>query len=136
MYSGRWLKYDAGGAQTFHGGNAARSHTPKTESANNCDVSLMCGQVLLRHAPVGRQHSFSDCEERRDLVDVCRVLEVGAEVASHAADIRWALESAGTPIGLHDVLIAATAKRHQHTLATHNTREFSRVPDLHRDDWY
>lgn len=28
-------------------------------------------------------------------------------------DIRWALESASTPIGLHDVLIGATARRHQ-----------------------
>lgn len=70
------------------------------------------------------------------MVEVCRVLEVDAEVAKHAADIRWVLESKGTPIGPHDVLIAATARRHQHTLVTHNTREFARVPELGLDDWY
>jgi len=58
------------------------------------------------------------------------------QAADHAARIRLALEAAGTPIGLADLLIAATARRHGCTLVTHNTREFSRVPGLLIEDWY
>ncbi len=63
-------------------------------------------------------------------------LDFDAEAADHAARIRLALEAAGTPIGLADQLIAATARRHGCTLVTHNTREFSRVPGLPIEDWY
>ncbi len=63
-------------------------------------------------------------------------LDFDAEAADHAARIRLALEAAGTPIGLADLLIAATARRHGCTLVTHNTREFSRVPGLPIEDWY
>ena len=70
------------------------------------------------------------------LLQTCAVLQFDAEAASHAADIRLELETAGTPIGPHDVLIAAIARRHQRTLVTHNTREFARVPGLQLEDWY
>ncbi len=69
------------------------------------------------------------------MLQVATVLSFDEETAAHAADIRVVLERAGTPIGPHDVLIAATARRHQRTLVTHNTREFSRVPALQLEDW-
>jgi tRNA(fMet)-specific endonuclease VapC len=47
-----------------------------------------------------------------------------------------ALEAAGTPIGPHDTLIAATALRHQATLVTRNVHEFSRVPGLLWLNWH
>jgi tRNA(fMet)-specific endonuclease VapC len=50
--------------------------------------------------------------------------------------IRRDLEEAGTPIGTLDTLIAATAVANRATLVTHNTREFSRIPDLALDDWF
>ena len=64
------------------------------------------------------------------------VLDFDAQSAAHAADIRVQLEAAGTPIGPHDLLIAATARKHRCTLVTHNTREFSRVPGLLLEDWF
>lgn len=70
------------------------------------------------------------------MVDATQLLDFDAEAADHAARIRVHLESRGTPIGLADLLIAATARRHGCTLVTHNTREFERVPDLLLDDWY
>ena len=70
------------------------------------------------------------------MVQTTTVLNFDGECAEHAADIRVALESAGTPIGPHDLLIAATARRHVRTLVTHNVREFSRVPGLLLDDWF
>jgi len=70
------------------------------------------------------------------MVQATHVLSFDAESADHAAAIRVELEALGTPIGPHDLLIAATARRYQHTLVTHNTREFSRVPGLQLEDWF
>jgi tRNA(fMet)-specific endonuclease VapC len=65
-----------------------------------------------------------------------QVLPFDSECAAHAARIRAELEAAGTPIGPHDTLIAATALRYQATLVTRNVREFSRVPGLQWLNWH
>lgn len=65
-----------------------------------------------------------------------QMLPFDAECAAHAARIRATLEAAGTTIGPHDTLIAATALRHQATLVTRNVREFARVPGLHVLNWH
>jgi tRNA(fMet)-specific endonuclease VapC len=63
-------------------------------------------------------------------------LPFDAACAAHAARVRAQLEALGTPIGPHDVLIAATALRHQATLVTRNVREFARVPELQLLSWH
>lgn len=63
-------------------------------------------------------------------------LAFDSECAAQAARIRVELEARGTPIGPHDILIAATALRHQSTLVTRNVREFSRVPGLQWLNWH
>jgi tRNA(fMet)-specific endonuclease VapC len=65
-----------------------------------------------------------------------QLLPFDSECASQAARIRVALEAAGTPIGPHDTLIAATALRYQATLVTRNVREFSRVQGLQWLNWH
>lgn len=55
--------------------------------------------------------------------------------AAHAADIRAALATAGQKIGAYDGLIAGHARSLGLALVTSNTREFSRVPGLLRQDW-
>jgi tRNA(fMet)-specific endonuclease VapC len=55
--------------------------------------------------------------------------------AEHYASIRAELAAQGTPIGPHDLMIAATARAYDLTLVTHNTREFSRVVGLRVEDW-
>ena len=65
-----------------------------------------------------------------------QILTFDSECAAHAARIRAELEAAGTPIGPHDTLIAATALRHQATLVTRNVREFSRVAGLLWVNWH
>jgi tRNA(fMet)-specific endonuclease VapC len=70
------------------------------------------------------------------MTEAALVLPFDADAADIAAGIRVQLEAQGTPIGQADLLIAATARRHGCTLVTHNTREFSRVPELILDDWY
>lgn len=50
-------------------------------------------------------------------------------------DLRALLERRGSPIGPLDTLIAAHALSLRWTLATHNVREFRRVPGLPVADW-
>ena len=65
-----------------------------------------------------------------------QLLPFDSECAAQAARIRVELEAAGTPIGPHDTLIAATALRHQATMVTRNVREFSRVTGLQCLNWH
>lgn len=51
------------------------------------------------------------------------------------AEIRVALELAGTPIGGNDLLIAAQALAFELTLVTANVDEFRRVPGLTVENW-
>ena len=66
-----------------------------------------------------------------------------------AGQMRFQLTASGTPIGPHDVLIAALAKlsvraafrrkgialANNLTLVMHNTQEFARVAGLSLEDW-
>jgi tRNA(fMet)-specific endonuclease VapC len=49
--------------------------------------------------------------------------------------IRAYLEKQGTPIGPNDVIVASLAISNNLILVSHNTREFSRVPNIHLEDW-
>jgi tRNA(fMet)-specific endonuclease VapC len=55
--------------------------------------------------------------------------------ALRCAKIRRGVDRVGTPIGPHDLQIAAIALEHNLTLVTHNTREFNRIGGLNLDDW-
>lgn len=63
------------------------------------------------------------------------IIPFDEQAARPYGEIRAALEKAGTPIGSMDMLIAAHAVSLGVTLATNNTREFSRVPGLTVVDW-
>jgi tRNA(fMet)-specific endonuclease VapC len=63
------------------------------------------------------------------------VLALDGEADRHYAEIRLLLEKAGTPIGSHDLFIAAHARSAGLTLVTHNLREFKRVPGLAVESW-
>ncbi|MBB3137899.1 tRNA(fMet)-specific endonuclease VapC [Rhizobium pisi] len=57
------------------------------------------------------------------------------EDALAAGEIRAALAAKGTPIGPHDVLIAAQARARDLVLVTNNVGEFRRVEGLRVEDW-
>ncbi|WP_377290911.1 type II toxin-antitoxin system VapC family toxin [Rhizobium sp. SG2393] len=63
------------------------------------------------------------------------VEEFGPPADLAYADLRVALERAGTPIGRMDMLIAAHALALGATVVTANEREFSRVPGLKVENW-
>lgn len=55
--------------------------------------------------------------------------------ATDAAAIKLELRKQGNPLGEYDLLIAAIARVNKLTLVTHNTGEFSRIPNLLIEDW-
>ena len=57
---------------------------------------------------------------------------IAAEIAGRQGA---SLAALGTPIGPHDLQIAAIALAHDLTLVTHNVREFSRINGLRIEDW-
>jgi tRNA(fMet)-specific endonuclease VapC len=63
------------------------------------------------------------------------IVPFGEEDALAAGDLRATLETAGTPIGPYDLLIAAQALRIRTTLVTANVSEFARVRGLSWQDW-
>jgi tRNA(fMet)-specific endonuclease VapC len=58
-----------------------------------------------------------------------------SEVERVYASIRVALEKKGTPIGAHDMLIAAHARALDAICVTDNVAEFKRVPALKVENW-
>jgi tRNA(fMet)-specific endonuclease VapC len=57
-------------------------------------------------------------------------LPVTTAIARAHAELWAELEKDGSPIGAHDLWIAATALSHGMAVATANTRDFGRVPGL------
>lgn len=71
-----------------------------------------------------------------DLLSMINVLPFGMPEARLAARIRAYLETAGTPIGPYDILIAAIAMVNDLILVTRNVREFSKIERLRVENWY
>lgn len=63
------------------------------------------------------------------------VRSLESDVERIYAAIRVALEKKGTPIGAHDMLIAAHARALDAVCVTDNVAEFKRVPTLKVENW-
>jgi tRNA(fMet)-specific endonuclease VapC len=64
------------------------------------------------------------------VISRCSVIPFGPTEAEQHAAIWVDLETKGQMIGPNDLLIAATARAHGHSLATLNHSEFVRIPGL------
>lgn len=95
--------------------------------------------IVLYELEVGIAKSASPqkrTQQLATLLTAVNVLPFSEREAKSAAQIRVSLERSGMVIGPYDILIAATALANRAVLVTHNTREFSRVKNLHLEDWY
>jgi predicted nucleic acid-binding protein len=63
------------------------------------------------------------------------VLAIDLPAARAHAELWAGLAVAGTPVGAHDLWIAATAVSRGLALVTLNRREFDRIPGLVVEDW-
>ena len=108
---------------------------PRLQALRPADlgVPVIVEYELLRLPQDAATHRLAALAQ---LLRPMQLLPFDSECAFHAARIRVELEAAGSPIGPHDTLIAATALRHQATLVTRNVREFSRVQGLQWLNWH
>jgi tRNA(fMet)-specific endonuclease VapC len=70
-----------------------------------------------------------------ELFAIVPVLPADLDVARVHARINAHLAMHGTPIGVHDAWIAATALLYRYTVATRNMRAFERVEGLRVERW-
>ena len=85
----------------------------------------------------GAEKKNSDSLRNRveELLSILEIFPLSGEVDREYARIRTRMESAGTPIGPNDLLIAAQALSLGLVLVTANTTEFSRVSGLQVENW-
>jgi tRNA(fMet)-specific endonuclease VapC len=69
------------------------------------------------------------------LMNNVKVLGIDTAVARVHAQVKADLAARGTPVGPHDLWLAATCLLHGLTLVTANLREFRRVPGLAVESW-
>lgn len=106
-------------------------------NAQDCFISVVTASELLVGVhrathPVARLRRSRRVEE---VLDDFEIIPVELPVARVHARIQTELAVRGTPIGPHDLWIAASAVTHGHAVATLNVREFERVPGLVVERW-
>ena len=99
---------------------------------------MVPSSVVIYELRYGTEHGAQPAREHRRLDEFpepLASLPFDNACARKCAEIRHRLARNRTLIGPHDLQIAATALCHGLTLVTHNTMEFSRIPDLRLEDW-
>jgi tRNA(fMet)-specific endonuclease VapC len=113
------------------GGRIAKRIAEKGERSVCTSIVVACE---LRFGAEKKQ-SASLQARVEELLKVIEVLAMDVNTDFHYAEIRTKLESAGTPIGPNDLLIAAHAQSLNLILVSANLREFSLVPGLIVENW-
>jgi len=86
----------------------------------------------------GAQKNSRPAATRREIdafLEPLGVLPFDGAAAEAYAELRFALERVGRPIGERDLLIASIASARSLTVVTHNRSEFERVSGLRTEDW-
>ena len=103
------------------------------------DPSELCiSSITLSELVYGAYKSSSPEHNMRQIAAVAAriaTLPFTSVAAYDAGQIRAELERLGQVIGAYDMQIAAHARSAGLVLVTHNTSEFSRVPNLQIEDW-
>ena len=114
-------------------GNIANNLLSKSPS----EISI--ASIVLFELEFGIAKSTNPEKRRKQLAQLLSSVKVvlfSQKESKQAAKVKASLESKGIPISPMDILIAATALANNSILVTHNTKEFSRVPDLKIEDWF
>ena len=112
-------------------GKAAR-RIAKVGETSVCTSIIVAAELRYGCAKSGPARLRKAVEDLLGEIDVLP-FEVPAD--SDYGAIRASLESAGTPIGGNDLLIAAHAKALGATIVTANREEFRRVRDVKVENW-
>lgn len=69
-------------------------------------------------------------EQRKELVNLCAVLEITEPISKTASNIYTTLKKSGKLIPNQDILIAATAIHWKYPLFTRNKKDFANIKNL------
>ena len=103
-------------------------------TAAQCAISTITAFELFTGVQKCRNKAAEEAKVRLLLSPVLWI-EFDLNAAEQAALVRAELESKGQTIGPYDLLLAGQAIALGITLATNNTKEFSRIPALRVEDW-
>ena len=107
-----------------------------TVPARLLSTSAVC-VAELRYGAARHPHGAGLWERiAREVLARVPVLAFAEAEAMRAGDLLATLESEGTPIGIEDVLIGATALQGDLAIVTRNVRHFSRIPGLVVESWW
>lgn len=99
-------------------------------------TAAICVMELRYGAALRPDHEVFWRRIQEEIVSRVRVLEFGHREALAAGDLLAHLKRSGRPVGLEDVLIAATARANGYTVVTHNLRHFQPLPNVRAEDWF
>jgi len=68
-------------------------------------------------------------------MSTCNILDLDVSIADKASDIYDELRKTGNLVEDADILIAATAIRHEMIVVTDNTQHFKRIRGLKLENW-
>jgi len=105
---------------------------------NTTSDQILIPSIVQAELLFGVEKSQKKDENKRVLdrfLNVFKTADFDSKAAVHYSKIRSNLESAGSPIGPKDLLIASIVIANNGILVTNNTKEFSRIPNLHLEDW-
>jgi tRNA(fMet)-specific endonuclease VapC len=112
-------------------GKAAR-RIARVGEDNICTSIIVAAELRYGCAKSGSEKLRKAVEELLGEIDV---LPFEAPADADYGAIRALLETAGTPIGGNDLLIAAHARALGAIIVTANTQEFRRVHDVKVENW-
>lgn len=101
-------------------------------SDNLCTSIIVMGEL---HFGIARNWSARLVETMAPVMEMLTVEPLSSDADIRYAELRAHLQRQGRLIGANDLWIAAHALALDCTLVTANIGEFSRVPDLHTDNW-
>jgi tRNA(fMet)-specific endonuclease VapC len=101
---------------------------------DDCGISAISSFELFVGAARARDPR-REAQKVERLLDVVEEISFDPDAARRAGALRFELETAGTPIGPYDLLIAGHALVLDLTLVTANTEEFGHVPGLLLEKW-
>ena len=104
-----------------------------TELYEDCIMSSITAAELQYGAKKRNNRALT--QKVQALCNLVTIIPWNEEAAGSYAKLRVELETAGTPIGNMDMLIAASAIAEEATLVTNNVEHFSKVASLKIENW-
>lgn len=110
----------------------------KSHFMNVPSQSIVIPTIVMAEIEYGARKSYDyhkTIQQYKLFTDTFEKISFSQAASFYYGDIRSRLEKEGKPIGANDLLIASIVLADGGILVTHNTKEFSRIPELSMEDW-